>query len=312
MEGFKRTRQAGIALVIVLWIVTLLALMAGSFAYSMRTETRLVTTSSERAQARALADAGLAYAALKLLLQPDPEEPWPIEGTPREWPFGQGVVTISARDTSGLIDINQAERGLLVGLLTTAGGLSQDEGEALMDKIEDYRDPDDARQTNGAEARDYEAAGLIGPKDTLFESIDELQQVMDMTPELYARIADALTVNSRQRTINPEAASAKVLYAIPAVDPALVDDYIAERQANREQDLPAPQFPGGEGFVSNKQGIAYHVQLRAQLDGSAAKDYVEAVISRRRRPNEAFYISAWRAGPAVLRQADSETDDLEQ
>jgi len=43
-------------LVIVLWIVTLLAVMAGSFAYSMRTETRLATSAVERSQARALAE----------------------------------------------------------------------------------------------------------------------------------------------------------------------------------------------------------------------------------------------------------------
>ncbi|MCB1810955.1 MAG: general secretion pathway protein GspK [Candidatus Competibacteraceae bacterium] len=292
--------QSGIALVIVLWIITLLALMAGSFAYSMRAETRLVTSSNERAQARALADAGVAYAAFKLLLQPDPEDPWPIEGSTREWRFGQGTVIIRARDTSGLIDINQAERGLLTGLLVTAGGLSQEEAEALMDKIEDYRDADDARHSNGAEASDYAAAGLNGPKDNLFESIDELQQVMDMTPELFSRIADAITVDSRQKTINPDAAPAKVLYAIPSIDPALVDSFIAERQGNLEQDLPPPPFPGGEGFVSNKLGIAYHVQVSAQLDNSAAKDYVEAIISRRRRVNEAFFVNHWRAGPAVL------------
>ena len=43
--------QRGMVLVIVLWIVTLLAVMAGGFAYSMRVETRLATTAVERAQA---------------------------------------------------------------------------------------------------------------------------------------------------------------------------------------------------------------------------------------------------------------------
>ena len=46
-------------LVIVLWIVTLLAVMAGGFADSMRVETRLATGVVERAQARALAEANL-------------------------------------------------------------------------------------------------------------------------------------------------------------------------------------------------------------------------------------------------------------
>ena len=62
--------EKGIALVIVLWIVVLLSIMAASFAYSMRTETTLTTFAMERAQARALAEAGIAYAAQKLLIQP--------------------------------------------------------------------------------------------------------------------------------------------------------------------------------------------------------------------------------------------------
>ena len=49
--------QRGMVLVIVLWIVTLLAVMAGGFAYSMRVETRLATSAVEWAQARALAEA---------------------------------------------------------------------------------------------------------------------------------------------------------------------------------------------------------------------------------------------------------------
>ena len=47
-----RHSQNGMVLVIVLWIMTLLAVMAGGFAYSMRIETRLATSTVERAQAR--------------------------------------------------------------------------------------------------------------------------------------------------------------------------------------------------------------------------------------------------------------------
>lgn len=297
-------KQHGIALVIVLWVVTLLAIMAASFTYAMRTEIRLVTSSSERAQARALAEAGLSYAAFKLLIQPDPEDEWDIEGSVREWDFGQGMVKIAVRDIGGLIDLNQGDRRLLEGLLISAGGLTPDEARALADKIEDYRDPDDAVRIHGAERRDYEALDRNGPKDNFFESIDELQQVLDMTPELYAKIANAITVDSRQRTINPEAASAKVLYALIDIDPALIDQYLADRAHNREQDLPPPPFPAASELVSNRTGIAYHVRVTAVLTASNARDTVEAVISRQRRINEPFYINRWRAGAAVLAQSD--------
>lgn len=299
-------KQSGIALVIVLWVVTLLTLMAGSYAYSMRTETRLVTSASERAQARALADAGVALAALHLLIRPDPENPWQVEGSTREWQFGSGTVSISVRDATGLIDINQAARELIVGLLATAGGLGDQEAEALMQKIEDYRDSDNERRAEGAEEDDYAAEGRATPKNTLFESIDELQQVLGMTEEIYTRIADAITVDSRQKGINPETASAKVLNSIPNIDPQSVADYLVARQTSLDQDLPPPAFPEGAGFTISRQGISYQIQVAAKLHNSPAKDYIEASITRRRVATEAYHVNFWRAGPAALPNAEEQ------
>src|SRR5512143_2122568 len=94
-------RQRGMILVIVLWIITLLSVMAGSFAYSMRMETRLAAYGVGQAQARALAEAGVAYAALQVLApadQPSDAQPWPVDGSEREWRFGQGQLRIAVTD----------------------------------------------------------------------------------------------------------------------------------------------------------------------------------------------------------------------
>lgn len=289
----KRQQQHGIALVIVLWIITLLAIMAGSFAYSMRTETTLAVHAVEQARARALAEAGIAFAALNLLITPDPEDPWPIEGSVREWTFGQGVAQISVIDAAGKIDLNNGKRELLVGLLESAG-VAADEAVALVDKIEDFRDADDATRLNGAEDDDYEAAGLLaGAKDAPFERVDELMQVLGMTPALYQQIAAALTVFSRQPGVNPEAASAQVLYAIPDVDAQLIDDYLQLREQALAEDQPLPPAPPLGAYLARKKGIAYHVTIDAVLQ-SGAKTVVEAVIARRRRPEQAYSISSWR------------------
>ena len=159
MGGISQSKhgEQGIALVVVLWIVTLLSVMAASFAYSMRTETSLATFAMERAQARALAEAAIAYAAQKLLLQPDPESPWPVEGTPKTWRFGGGEVSISVVESTGKIDLNHANRELLAGLLSNEG-LADDEIDTLLDAIEDWRDPDDLRRLQGAEDAHIEQA----------------------------------------------------------------------------------------------------------------------------------------------------------
>lgn len=46
-------------------------------------------------------------------------------------------------------------------------------------------------------SKDYEQAGLLaGSKDAPFERIEELQQVMGMTPTLYQVLTRYFTVNS--------------------------------------------------------------------------------------------------------------------
>ena len=64
---YSGAKQGGIVLVVVLWIVTLLSVMAASFVYSMRTETRLVSAQVDRAKARALAEAGIAAKGQKFI-----------------------------------------------------------------------------------------------------------------------------------------------------------------------------------------------------------------------------------------------------
>ena len=100
--------QRGMVLVIVLWIVTLLAVMAGGFAYSMRVETRLATSTVERAQARALAEAGVAY-ALAWQLDPEAQKQWPPHGDLYDWEFSGGRVRISVEDAAGRISLNNAD-----------------------------------------------------------------------------------------------------------------------------------------------------------------------------------------------------------
>lgn len=290
-------RENGIALVIVLWVVMLLSVMAASFAYNMSTETRLASHGLDRARGRALAEAAVSFVAYRLFFRPEPAHPWPVDGSPVNWRFGTGKVQIKVRDASGLIDLNQAQPELLKRLLMTAGGLNDDQAQTMLERIEDYRDPDDVRRPNGAERQDYLQAGYsYGPKNGPFESVSELQQVLGMTPELYGRIADALTVMSHQSGVNPALASAKVLRAIPGLDPQTVQDYLQQRAARQQQNLPPPPLPGAGSYVSTTGGLAFYVSVRAQPANATAPTYVTAVIGGRQRAQEAYHIAYWQEG----------------
>lgn len=293
--GLATRGEKGIALVIVLWIVVLLSIMAASFAYSMRTETKLTTFALERAQARALAEAGMVYAIQKLMFSPDPEDPWPTEGTPREWPFGPGVVSISVTDSSGKIDLNHADRGLFGGLLKTQGMVAEEDVDTLLDALEDWRDPDDLRRLNGAEEDEYLAADrAVGPKNAPFESVEELQQVLGFTQELYESLYDHITV-SGHKGINPETASLEVLSALPDVDIQLITDYVQQRNDSIAAGETPPPPPQLGGFLSKTKGLAYHMKIEARLE-TGTKTTIQVVVAQARRSNQAYHVISWHEG----------------
>ena len=291
----RQGRERGIALIVVLWIITLLSIMAGSFAYSSRTETTLATFALERAQARALVEAGIVYAMTQITRPPDPENPWPLEGTPRRWQFGGGELSIGVVDSSGKLDLNRANRELLGGLLS-AQSLEDEQTSALLDAIEDWRDPDDLKRLNGAELDEYLAAGrVVGPKNAPFENVIELLQVLGITPELYAAIAPELTVTGH-KGLNPETASLALLQSLPGVDPELVASYVSERDAAIEQQQPLPPPPPLGNYLSRSKGLAYHMTIKARL-ATGTTTTVKAVVSlQSRRPGRVFHIVAWDEG----------------
>lgn len=246
-RGLRPCRyQRGIALVLVLWITILLTVIAGGFAYSMHTEALATRNAVSVAQARAIADGAVQATAFELLRPRGPTGLWAPDGQLHIWNEAGALIAASAVDESGKIDLNTASEALLKALLQTAGGLDADAAGRLLDAIQDWKDPDDLTRPNGAEAADYKAAGLTyAPANGPFEMVVELQRVLGMTPALYARIADSLTVHSRQPGINPVYASRAVLLSLPGATAEVVDTYITQRADALKANQPAPLFPLG-------------------------------------------------------------------
>jgi general secretion pathway protein K len=240
----SRDRQRGIALILVLWLTILLTVIGGSFAYGMRNEALAARNSLSLAQARALADGAIYRTVFELMRPRTLADVWSADGTVHVWDENGSRVAVNALDESGKIDLNTAPDGLIKGLLQTAAEVDADTAARLIDVIEDWKDADDLRRPNGAEAPEYQAAGLsYKPANAPFEAVAELQRVLGMTPAIYGRIADSLTVHSRMAGINPAFASRTVLLAVPGATPEIVDTYIAQRRDALAAKLPAPPFP---------------------------------------------------------------------
>ncbi|HET7728652.1 MAG TPA: hypothetical protein VFK48_01345 [Usitatibacter sp.] len=292
-----RPRQAGIALVLVLWVSVLLTVIASSFIMERRTESMIVANSAAIARAEAAANAGVMRAVHELYRGESAPEPWRRDGARHEFSFDGIPVTVEIVDESAKIDINTAADPLLLGLLR-ASGLKEDEAAQLLDAIVDWRDPDSLKRPNGAEEGDYRAAGLAyKPANTAFQAIEELQLVLGMRPDIYRRLAPLVTVFSRQPGVNARVASREVLLAIPGTTAELVDQYIAQREAAREQKLPLPAFPQAGGF-GIAESLISTVRSRARTEDGVV--YMrEAAALLRPTPRKPVTFIAWRESTAA-------------
>jgi general secretion pathway protein K len=297
--------QRGIALILVLWVTILLTVIAGSFAFAMRTDMQVVQNSVAIARAEAAANAGVHRALLEMFKPPNDAERWQADGQAHEFTLSGVKVTVSTLDESGKIDINTAAIELLKGLFLSAG-LKDEEADALVDAVQDWRDADSLRRPNGAEEPEYLAAGLkYKPANAPFQTIEELQLVLGMKPEIYQRIAGVITVFSRQPGLNAAIASRTALLAIPGVTAEQVDGYIEQREAARAAKLPVPLFPPAARFSGVSQSFAYSLRAEARLeDGTVfVRDAAAQILPDPKRP---YTFLAWKEAVPVSSQSTND------
>ena len=261
--------QAGVALVLALWLLTLLTILAAGYGYAMRTETKLAIHGVELAGARASAEAGI-WLAVNELLKPPPKRQWLTDGTPYQLDFGAGQIRLRIRDEAGRIDLNAANDALLRGLLEKAARPG-DDVTYMFNAILDWRDPDSQRRSPGAEDRDYAGAGY-GAKDAPFNSIQELRLVAGMTDDVFRKIYPVLTLYSGQPGVHLQVATREVLLALPGGNEELVDAFLLARKNRNEAVTPLPGmdarfFGGGRGTVFNitSEGIAGRSKLKLDV-----------------------------------------------
>ena len=298
--------QRGIALILVLWLTILLTVIGGSFAYGMRNEALAARNTLSLAQARALADGAIFRTIFELMRPRTMTDVWSADGIVHEWDENGSRVAVNALDESGKIDLNTAPDALLKGLLQTAGEQDAETAAKWVDVIGDWKDADDLRRPNGAEAPEYQSAGLsYKPANAPFEAVAELQRVLGMTPALYGRIADSLTVYSRMTGINPAFASRTVLLAVPGATPEIVDTYIVQRRDALAAKQPPPAFPIA-GIVASTLNLW---RIRAEVTTADGVTFArEAVIRPGLERRRLLSILEWQEGDRrLLAASDKES-----
>jgi general secretion pathway protein K len=260
-------QSSGLALVIVLWFIAILSLLALGFSQATRTDALVTRNLIDRITAKHLAEAAALRGIYGLLTVEMRFFDAMINGQTIEVPWEGAKLSVRLQDENGKLNINKADESMLEALLTS---VEVEPGEALRlaHAIADWRDENDLRRPQGAERPEYLSVDWPWlPADRPFLSVEELRQVLDMKPEIFARVAPLVTVYSGSAEINPNFAPLEVLDSLQGTDAGELERFIENRKnvGNEENSAPILALINVESLVSGQVGPVYTVIGKAEL-----------------------------------------------
>lgn len=289
-----RARAArGYALIVVLWLVTLLTAMTVSYHTAARTESQLLAQSVRGAQADALAEAGV-WLAIGEHVRSTASGARRAARMERTYELAGSPIRTSLADASGWINLNTAQPELLDAAFARAVPDSTSRA-GLVQAVVDWRDENHEKSPRGAEDDDYTRAGYpYGAKDAPFATVDELRRVAGMSDEVFRSVAPLLTVHGNQARINADAAPENVLAALPGADPGAVAAILrgrADRAAGSAETSPGHALDNR--FTQAGSGDIYVITAIAESGGATSK--LTATVRYARGEREPVQVLAWES-----------------
>ncbi len=267
LKDKREQNCAGAALIVVLWVITLLSIFVLTFAFDMHIQARITSTWRKKLKAEYIARGGMEMAKMALLETANPDVKNPElsgyanmgsdqarrlatislaqgGGADFEEQIGEGTAIISIRPENAKINLNSIidlkneplTRALWDPLLEQAG-IPFDMRDALVDCVLDWVDQDELSHLNGAESDYYET--LDPPyqsKNAPFDTVDELLLVKgfsDFIPQttqtVYEAVSKYLTAFADERKININAVDPDTLMAFLGIDEELALTILAGR-----------------------------------------------------------------------------------
>jgi general secretion pathway protein K len=207
---YRPREKEGTALLAVLGVITMLALIVGSFAFESKLEALLVSHKNRRFHAEILAKSGIEYARAILDRQQQAKELEIADMAEDPDGFMQAALyvqrgmpsnsEITLGDGRFSVTIESAESGRNVNTLTREqwadifemANVPTTEWDAMIDCLEDWKDANDLHLLNGAESDDdfYQELGYP-VKNGPLDSVEELMLIKNWGPDiLYGKPAD--------------------------------------------------------------------------------------------------------------------------
>lgn len=289
-----RSRSGGAALLLVLWLLVLLTGLLSVFALTARTESLQGRFLQRSTTARYAAEAGIELAVLRLQSN-DNALRWIPDGRANVFTFEGQKIQVLALDESAKVDLNVADPALLSGLML-ALGIDTQKAAQISGAIMDFRDPDDLLNVaGGAEDPQYAAAGLpYSAKDSPFEAVSELQQVLGVDQALYRKLLPYVTIYTASARPNPLYASEPVLQAL-GLPEVKIAQILAQRGMKLGEQTTSAQI-GENPFAAQRTGT-YSISSRAtRSDGTQVEINTTVRIGASSQFGQLYLPLFWRVG----------------
>lgn len=262
-------RQGGFALLLVLWALVLITLLATQVGAAGCSEATLALNLRRAAAVQAATDGAIEATAFHLLDAPAAR--WAADGTPHELRLPGAAVTLRVTDEAGKVDPNTASPALMAALLRGVGA-SPAQAAALAGRIGQWIFPTGDTGPDAPQNAPYRAAGLAyGPPGAPFESVDELGEVLGMTPALLAALRPHVTV-----------------YAQGNLDPAFADPVV--QRAARAAGMGEGAGPAAPG---QQQGLRTVTVTALGVGAGGARSARQAVLRIGAHRGAFLRILAW-------------------
>ena len=286
--GSQRSR--GFIVIAVLWILAALSALVLIYMNFVTTTAVVVSGTTDRLRTDALAVAAVELAALQLTAMPETNRPGSGAFHAR---IGAARVAIVFRSEAARIDLNTADRTLLVGLLVGLGATPLN-AAGYADRIVAWRSASDSADADPEDSL-YRTSGLAYlPRHAPFPHVQELWLVLGLPPVFVERMLPHVTVLSNQRTVNILDAAPQVVAALPGMSPEVLQTILTRRGDARFDPQSLLALVDGAAATSTS-AKSYRVAVTMEIDGGRAAA-AEVVILLLEDANEPYRVLSWTNG----------------
>ena len=254
--------EQGIVIVAVLWLLAALASLAMIFSAYLSNSARALAVNDTALRAQALISASVELSAYQLQLAG--EQARPAQGSFRTRLNG-AELAVSFVSEAARVDLNNASKELVAGLLSVLGATRDDASEHA-DRIIAWR----TRPTQGTVANEdarYRTAGRrYSPRQAPFAHVNELGLVLGLPPALVERALPFVTIFSGMSGVDVLIAAPEVIAALPGMTPLTVKQFLNDRGAlPNDATAIASALGAARSNATVQKSQAYRLLIRVRL-----------------------------------------------